>query len=134
MKNKKYWAGLIGGGILIFSLFMPWISAGALSEKAIDIKYGYVLFFLGLIACVIAAVNIITQNRSKVPFIYPTLGVLSVLVLYINYGDLARRAENTANNLPFLSDFIHGFIGTGVYMGMAGCAVMIGSIFLGSDN
>ena len=133
MKNKRDWAGLVGGGILIFSLFMPWISAGALSENAIDIKYGYILLLCGAVAFLIAAIKIFTKNSSKVDYIYPALGVLSALVLYFNYGDLARRAENVSNNLPFLSDFIHGFIGNGVYVGMVGCAILIGSLFIRSE-
>lgn len=133
MKNKRDWAGLVGGGILLLSLFMPWISAGAFSENAVDIKYGYILLLCGAGACLIAAAKIITKNPSKVDYIYPVLGVLSALVLYFNYGDLARRAENVSTNLPFLSDFIHGFIGDGVYIGMVGCAILIGSLFIRSE-
>lgn len=130
MKNKRDWAGLIGGGMLIFSLFMPWISGGAFSQDAIDITYGYALLSFGAIACLIAAFKIITKNTSIVSFVYPILGVLSGLVLYQNYIDLARNAQRIVNDFPFLSDFVHGFIGAGVYVGLIGCAVMIGSLFI----
>jgi hypothetical protein len=130
MKNRRDLAGLIGGALLIISLFMPWISAGAFSQNAIDIKYGYLLMSFGVIACLIAAINIITRSLSKIYFIYPILGVLSGWVLFLNYGDLARRAESTVNNFPFLSDFIHGFIGMGVYVGFIGCAILICSLLV----
>jgi hypothetical protein len=130
MKNKRDWAGLIGGGMLIFSLFMPWISGGAFSQDAIDITYGYALLSFGVLACSIAAFKIITKKSSIVSFIYPILGVLSGLVLYQNYIDLARNAQRIVNDFPFLSDFVHGFIGAGVYVGLFGCAVMIGSLFI----
>jgi hypothetical protein len=134
MKNKRDWAGLIGGGILIFSLFMPWISGVGILEKAIDIKHGYLLLSFGVIACLIAVIKIFTKNTSKVYFIYPILGILSLLVLYLYYGESARRAQRIVSALPFLSDFMNSYIGPGVYAGMAGCAIMIGSLFLGSDN
>jgi len=133
MKNLRDWAGLVGGGVLIFSLFMPWISAGDFSEKAINITYGYVLLSFGIAACLIALIKIVIKNTSKIDLIYPILGVLSVLVLYFNYSDLARSAERIVNDFPFLTDFIHGFIGAGVYVGLIGCAVMIGSLFLRSE-
>jgi hypothetical protein len=133
MKNKRDLAGLVGGGILIVSLFMPWISAGNLSQRALDIKYGYILLLFGVVACVVAVFNIITQNKAKVYFIYPVLGILSGLVLYQNYGDLARNAQRTMNNFPFLTDFIQGFIGPGVYVGLIGCVIMFGSLFFVSE-
>jgi hypothetical protein len=133
MKNLRDWAGLVGGGVLIFSLFMPWISGGAFSQDAIDIAHGYIILSFGIIACLIAAIKIITKNTSKIDLIYPILGILSVLMLYQNYIDLARNAQRLVNDFPFLSDFVHGFIGTGVYVGLIGCVVMIGSLFIRSE-
>ncbi len=130
IKNKRDWVGLVGGGVLIVSLFMPWISAGDLSQKAIDIKYGYVLLFLGALACLIALISIITKTASNIYFAYQIISILSALVLYQNYVDLARRAQSVVNNFPFLTDLIRGFIGPGVYVGMIGCLIMFGSVFL----
>lgn len=133
MKSQRDAVGLIGGALLILSLFMPWISAGALSEKAIDTPNGYLMLSLGVVACIVALINIIKNTSSKVSFVYPLSGALSAWLLFINYGDLARRADRVATDLPFMSHFIHGFIGPGVYVGLIGCAVLVCSIFFKSE-
>jgi hypothetical protein len=126
---------LIGGGILIFSLFMPWVSGGGFKENAFNITYGHVLLLFGVIACLIAVFRIITKKLSIVSFIYPVLGILSLLILYLYYGESVRKAQNVVNALPFLSGYIWGYIGKGVYVGLVGCVLMIGScMFLKPDK
>jgi hypothetical protein len=130
MKNQRDWAGLIGGGILIFSLFMPWISGAGFTEKAINITYGHVLLLFGILSCIIAVFRIITRKLSIISYIYPILGILSLWILYLYYGESAKRAQNLVNALPFLSGFVHSFIANGVYVGVIGCIIMIGSCIL----
>jgi hypothetical protein len=130
MKNQRDWAGLIGAAILMFSLFMPWVSGAGFTEKAIDITYGHILLLFGILSCVIAVFRIITNKLSIISFTYPILGILSLWILYLYYGESARRAQNLVNALPFLSDFVRGFIAKGVYVGLIGCIIMIGSCIL----
>jgi hypothetical protein len=133
MKNKRDWVGLLGGVVLIVSLFMPWISAGSLSQRAIDINYGYVLLAFGAIACLLAIINLVSKNTLQTQFIFPTLGILSGLVLYQNYIDLARNAMRIEKDFPFLKDFVQGFIGIGVYVGFVGCLLLISVLFIKSE-
>jgi hypothetical protein len=77
-----------------------------------------------------AIINLISKNTLQTQFIFPTLGIISGLVLYQNYIDLARNAQKIVNNFPFLTDFVHGFVGVGVYVGFAGCVILMSGLFV----
>ena len=43
---------------------------------------------------------------------------------------LGRVITYQRNNFPFLTDFVHGFVGVGVYVGFAGCVILMSGLFV----
>jgi len=140
MNNQRDWAGLIGGAVLIFSLFLPWITTGIFSRKGIDNPDGLVLLLFGGIAILYAIFNISNKKPSKTGLLYPILGLLSGAVLYMDYSEVQERVRSLASSLNSLSSITGGstieaynFIGMGLYVGIFASLILIISLFLKSE-
>jgi hypothetical protein len=127
---------ILSSVIVVIGCFMPWIQLGALfTNRGIDNPDGAIMLIAGVIAGSLAFYNY-SQDKPKNTWIYSVVGVIGIIIAFIDLNEVTSRAQKIAEGLGQFNSFFGGssnislmnFIGSGLYIV---CCGSIGLVLCG---
>jgi multisubunit Na+/H+ antiporter MnhB subunit len=115
---------IVSSLIVIVGCFMPWLQLGALfANRGIDNPDGAIILIASIISGALAIYNHI-NNKTKLKGIYIAVGLLGLIIAYVDLNDVQDRAKQAAHSFGELNDAfgsdrevsVSDFIGSGLYV------------------
>lgn len=115
---------IVSAIIIVIGCFMPWIQLGALfTYRGIDGPDGAVMLVASVIAGAVAFYNQ-SKNQTSNTWVYIVVGILGLIVAYMDLNEVKDRAEKIADGLGQLNNLFGNdqnisswnFIGSGLYI------------------
>jgi hypothetical protein len=128
---RGYYVALVGGALLIVSVFLPWVHLG---DVAIGIPWiaGLWVFALGALALLLASLSIATRRNSRHPLLL--VGLVALGVHLFGQRVMMRAAADRAWVDAQKPSIVYGIEakapaptapGAGIYLGAAASALLV---------
>ena len=132
---RGYLVPLAAGVGLTVSAFLPWVVIGGQSLRGVPDVWALWIAGLGILAAVLATLSMITRKNSRHPLL--VVGLLALGLTFLAWRIVPRSAERGARTWAQAVAIAegmsaaavpeaHAFVGSGIYLGLAAAAVIVG--------
>jgi hypothetical protein len=129
---RAYIMPLVAGLALAISAFLPWVTVGEVALSGVPDMAALWIVALGILACVLATLSLITRKNSRHPLL--VVGLIALGIMFLSWRLMPRvvadRALMRSQAIAIVEQMPVGSapaaeVGSGIYLGLAAASALV---------